>query len=147
LTRLPHLKGIRLGSVRSSHLQCKCNRFRAFKSPYIIACRVNSDTLLFQKRRCYGFQSQNYRIPAFTLKKPQRLDLEIMIRGQPIFGIFADTNSRQMSRSAKSKMELNRLLNLYSHLPLHPLVEQQSWMTRAGRKLIFTRLCCSDHQS
>jgi len=45
VTRLPHLKCIRLGSVRSSHLPIYI-RLRAFKSPYINACRVNSNNLL-----------------------------------------------------------------------------------------------------
>ena len=47
-TRLPYLKFTRLGSVRSSHLPLKMHlvSFRAFKSSYINACRVNSNTLL-----------------------------------------------------------------------------------------------------
>jgi len=46
LTWLPHLKWIRLGSVRSGQLPLKMYEvgFRAFKSPYINACRVNSNT-------------------------------------------------------------------------------------------------------
>jgi len=47
LTRLPHLKCIRLGSVRASHLPFKMHHvgLRAFQSPYINACRVNSNPL------------------------------------------------------------------------------------------------------
>jgi len=45
-TRLPHLKCIGSDGVRSSHLPFKMYKveFRAFKSPYINACRVNSNT-------------------------------------------------------------------------------------------------------
>jgi len=46
LTRLPHLKCIRFGSVRSIHLSFKValGWLRAFKSSYIKAFRVNCNT-------------------------------------------------------------------------------------------------------
>ena len=42
-------KGVRLGSVRSSHLPFKIHwvGFRAFKSPYIYVGRDNSNTFYF----------------------------------------------------------------------------------------------------
>jgi len=47
LTRLPPLKCIMLGSMRSSHLPFKMHwvGFRVFKVPYFNACRVISNTL------------------------------------------------------------------------------------------------------
>jgi len=50
LTRLPYLKGIRLGSVRSSHLPFKMHQVgyvRPSLPPYINAFRINRDTHRF----------------------------------------------------------------------------------------------------
>ena len=50
LTRLPHIKYIRLGSVRPSHPPHKMHQvsYVLLSLPILTTCRVNSNTLIFQ---------------------------------------------------------------------------------------------------